>query len=327
MAKAAIIRPHDKFFRAAMGHKSVAIDFFKGNLPIKIQQSLNMNSLALIQQSYIDNKLQETISDLVFSCELADKPAYLTLLVEHQSSSDPMMPFRVHHYIFGMLHSYRKQHPKKLLPAVYAVVFYHGEKVNGHTLNLWECFDDPLNLMPDILYNEINVVDVNEISDKKLSEQPWAGPMARALKHIRQKDMTPYALDILRSILWPLDNHEGMDLLQLLLNYLLRVGNIEDVDTFIDISTKQLSGLMRSEVMTFAETLEERGIQKGREQGIQKGREQGIQKGREEGIQKVALTMLKEGVDAAFIIKTTGLSLQDIERLNESLRETVKDSF
>jgi predicted transposase/invertase (TIGR01784 family) len=201
--------------------------------------------------------------------------------------------------------------PRKLLPAVYAVVFYHGEKVNGHTLNLWECFDDPLNLMPEILYNEINVVDVNEISDKKLSEQPWAGPMARALKHIRQKDMTPYALDILRSILWPLDNHEGMDLLQLLLNYLLRVGNIEDVDTFIDISTKQLSGLMRSEVMTFAETLEERGIQKGRE----------------EGIQKVALTMLKEGVDTAFIIKTTGLSLTDIGRLNQSLREAVKDSF
>jgi hypothetical protein len=84
---------------------------------------------------------------------------------------------------------------------------------------------------------------------------------------------------------------------------LLRVGNIEDVHAFIEVSTEQLSGLVRSEVMTFAEKFEELGRKEGRQ----------------EGRQEVALSMLKEGVDTAFVVKTTCLSLTDIERLTESL--------
>ena len=118
---------HDKFFRASMGHQSVAIDFIQHHFPKKISQALNTNSLKLLQQSFIKKDLQEHFSDLVFSCKLADKPAYLTLLIEHQSSPDKMMAFRIHQYLFGLLSNYRKQHPNKLLPAVYALVFYHGK--------------------------------------------------------------------------------------------------------------------------------------------------------------------------------------------------------
>ena len=110
---------HDKFFRASMGHQSVAIDFIQHHFPKKISQALNTKSLKLLQQSFIKKDLQEHFSDLVFSCKLADKPAYLTLLIEHQSSPDKMMAFRIHQYLFGLLSNYRKQHPNKLLPAVY----------------------------------------------------------------------------------------------------------------------------------------------------------------------------------------------------------------
>lgn len=86
---------HDKFFRAAMEHKSIAIDFIRHHFPAKITASLNTDTLQLLKQSYIDNDLQESLSDLVFHCELADKPAYLTLLVEHQSTAEKLLPFRV----------------------------------------------------------------------------------------------------------------------------------------------------------------------------------------------------------------------------------------
>ncbi|MGL9717671.1 MAG: Rpn family recombination-promoting nuclease/putative transposase, partial [Wolbachia sp.] len=84
---------------------------------------------------------------------------------------------------------------------------------------------------------------------------------------------------------------------------------------------------------------EERGIQigheKGREEGIQigheKGREEGIQIGEERGIQighekgrkereiEVAKNLLKAGVSIDLIAESTGLSLDEIEQLQEEV--------
>ena len=57
------------------------------------------------------------------------------------------------------------------------------------------------------------------------------------------------------------------------------------------------------------------GIQKGRQEGIQKGRQEGIQKGRQEGMQQVILNMLKKQMDIAFISEVTGLSEEEIKKL------------
>ena len=57
--------------------------------------------------------------------------------------------------------------------------------------------------------------------------------------------------------------------------------------------------------MTFAEKMEERGIQKGK------------QEGKIEGKQDITLRMLNEGIDLAFISKVTDLSLADLKRLQE----------
>ena len=54
---------HDKFFRASMGHQSVAIDFIQHNFPKKITQALNISTLKLLQQSFINKDLQEYCSD------------------------------------------------------------------------------------------------------------------------------------------------------------------------------------------------------------------------------------------------------------------------
>ena len=312
MGGPSITNPHDKFFRATMAHKRVAVDFFKSYLPEKVQQALNVDSLMLMQHSYISNELQESLSDLVFSCELADKPAYLTLLVEHQSCADKMMPFRVHHYLFGVLHNYLKQHPGSLLPAVYTLVFYHGQATPyPYSLSLWDCFDDPLGLMPQVLYNALPLIDVNQLSDQELKQQQWVGPMALALKHSRQQDVASYALDILGALPWKMEEPEAVELLQLLLNYLLSSGNIDDVNAFVEASTERLSGRVRSEVMTFAEKLEEQGIVKGR----QEGRKEAFQ----EASEKFALRLLKERIETKFIVKMTDLSLADIECLRARL--------
>jgi predicted transposase/invertase (TIGR01784 family) len=60
------------------------------------------------------------------------------------------------------------------------------------------------------------------------------------------------------------------------------------------------------------------GYVEGLEEGLEKGLEKGIQKGLEEGKMNMAKAMLKEGVDEGFIIRLTGLSQDEIEKLKRS---------
>ena len=66
--------------------------------------------------------------------------------------------------------------------------------------------------------------------------------------------------------------------------------------------------------MTFAEKLEERGMQKGKLEGILEGEARGKQEGKKD----TALKMLNEGVELAFISKVTDFSLADLKHLQEN---------
>ena len=315
---------HDKFFRASMNHPSVAIDFIQHNFPKKITQALNISTLKLLQQSFINKDLQEYCSDIVFSCELADKPAYLTLLIEHQSAPDKMMAFRIHQYLFGLLGNHRKQYPKKLLPAAYSLVFYHGKTTPyPYSLSLQDCFDDPLNIMSEVLYQDIALVDVNLLSDEALKQQEWIGPVTRALKHIRQQEMAPYALDILASLHWSMEKYEAKEMLHLLLKYLLSAGSIEDIDSFMASSSEQLSSPIRSEMMTFAEKMEERGIQKGMQQGKQEGILEGEARGEAKGKKEGEIRLLKKLIKLKFpdakTVSLASLSLDQLELIGQRI--------
>jgi len=71
----------------------------------------------------------------------------------------------------------------------------------------------------------------------------------------------------------------------------------------------------------------QKGIQEGKQEGIQEGRQEGIQEGRQEGIQigeirglqkitGIAEKLLKMGMDIAQIIQVTGLSEEQLKKLN-----------
>jgi predicted transposase/invertase (TIGR01784 family) len=143
------------------------------------------------------------------------------------------------------------------------------------------------------------LIDVNQLSDTALKKQQWVGPMALAMKYIREANLNPYAADILTSIRWKPVSAEDSALIDLLLKYFLAGGNIHNITDFIKQISERLSRPVRSAVMTAAEQLEAIGLEKGRK----------------ENTAEIALKMLKEGSDFAFISKITGLSPKEIERL------------
>lgn len=312
--------PHDKFFRASMQNPPIAQAFFQQYLPTTLLDALDVNSFKLEDSSYIDAQLQETFSDLVFSChynENVDKPqANLVLLVEHQSTADRLMAFRVFHYLFNMLYRIYKERPqnskKDKLPPVYALVFYHGKQSPyPFSLKLQDCFDDPLKLMEDVLTQPVPLIDVNEFDDDALKQQQLLGIMTGAIKHSRDRSIDGYLMSLLNNLnSMDLEGSLALNFVKSVLNYLLVVGNVTDVQQFV-ANAKQLPQPVKGEIMTAAEQL----IALGREEGLEKG----LEKGREENRTEVAINLLKEDAEPKFVARITGLDLTVVEKLKTSL--------
>jgi hypothetical protein len=60
------------------------------------------------------------------------------------------------------------------------------------------------------------LIDVNQLSDEQLTRQQWIGPLARAMKHIREIDITPYLLSILQELRWQTNDPVAKELLPVL---------------------------------------------------------------------------------------------------------------
>ncbi|WP_168121571.1 Rpn family recombination-promoting nuclease/putative transposase [Paenibacillus sp. HB172176] len=86
---------------------------------------------------------------------------------------------------------------------------------------------------------------------------------------------------------------------------------------------RQKAMMDEASLRDWAETAEERGMeigiakgmQQGMQQGIQQGIQQGMQQGIQQGIQEVAKKLLREGLDVSLIVKATGLSEAEIQKL------------
>ena len=72
--------------------------------------------------SFIDENLQTAMADILYGIKFNNKPGYLYLLAEHQSTPDALMPFRLMHYMLQIM----RQHLDKgysTLPVIYPLVF------------------------------------------------------------------------------------------------------------------------------------------------------------------------------------------------------------
>lgn len=270
-------------------------------------KAINTDAIKLENSSFIDKKLQETISDLVFTCRYAEhnSKAKVILLVEHQSSPDKFMPFRVYHYLFNLLYREIKAKTKKL-PAVYMLVYYHGEQTPyPYSMNLADCFDDPCNIMTDILKGDVPLVDLNQENDSELTQQKLMGIMAIALKHYRNKDSKRY-LNLLKEAVNSIDinDKQTLDLVVMVFHYVLSVGNTKDIAKFVEQS-HELPEPMRGEIMTIAEQLEARGEARG----LKTGQNQ------------VIMSLLKNGADPKYVASMAEVELSEVLKLKTQLEQ------
>ncbi len=119
--------PHDKFFKETFSNKEEAIDLLRNALPKQILKNVDLNTLRLDNTSYVDEKLKESFSDLVFDCKYqGETDIKISILIEHKSYAPDYPHIQLLKYMINVWEANIKQ--KQTLIPVIPVIFYHGKQ-------------------------------------------------------------------------------------------------------------------------------------------------------------------------------------------------------
>ena len=275
-----IHQPSDKFFRLSMGEIKVASEFFAAHLPALLLQQIDLDTLQLQKNSFIDEAYKATEADVVYSVQLGESTVYLYLLCEHQSQVDDLLAFRLLVYTVRIIEMHLKQHPEKPLPLVYPMVIYTGDRPWTAALDIFPLFAEAEALARETLLKPYRLLDVNQINDNELKKLQLSGLVAFVLKYRKTRDFNAFLEQLMpwiRDI--ELHNASGAFLAKVVIQYVMDDIPTGKKDLLIQKSEFYLSEALRSEIMTIAQQFREEGMQQGMQQGIQQGMQQGMQQG------------------------------------------------
>lgn len=296
--------PHDAAFKGFMTKQSNARDFFELHLPEQIKRLCDFDTLTLINSAFIDSKLRTRFSDVLYSVQTKMGDSYIYLLVEHQSTPDKLMGWRLMHYAFMAMNQHLQQ-GHKTLPLVVPILFYHGETSPYPYEEVWtQCL--PHAEVAHALYSSpFPLVDITVVEDTEIVSHRKIAVMELAMKHKKLRNdhqkVTEHFVQILNS------HYNDKNDVITILNYLFIIMDspyyTSIVETLIDQAENH-----RGAIMNIAQRL--------KNEGKIEGRVEGKEEGREETLQQIALKSLQLGFSADVISKITGLSISEIQALN-----------
>ena len=326
MSKDVLNHPHDTFVKEILSKKENAQDFFSNYLPARIRNLLDLDSLEICKDSFVEKELKEYFSDLVYKLNLSGaqpdehEAGYLYLLFEHKSTPQRWISFHLLRYQVRMWEQYLKQNEKApKLPVIIPLVLYHGRgrwRLSTQFYDLITPQRPELKAyVPDFSYL---LYDLSDYSDAQIIGMAIMRMFLLLLKYIHHPELAKH-LEQIFSMLADLSPSEQDEYLATILRYLFNATDEVGVDELKQIVEKNIPKGKNKEgiIMTLAERL----IQQGTQQGLQQGVQQGLQQGLQQGVQKSIMDVLEArfgNVTASLRDKLSGISdratLEDVLR-------------
>ncbi|KPA08657.1 Rpn family recombination-promoting nuclease/putative transposase [Pantoea agglomerans] len=298
--------PHDATFRQFLSQPDIARDFMELHLPAELRAICDLSTLKLESGSFVEDDLRQYFSDILYSLKTSNGDGYIHVLVEHQSTPDRHMAFRLMRYAVAAMHRHLEAGHKQL-PLVIPVLFYTGKRSPYPYSTRWlDEFEDP-SLAENLYGSTFPLVDVTVIPDEEIMGHRSMAALTLLQKHIHQRDIATLT-DRLATLL--MADYLSSPQVTALIHYLLQAGESADSEAFVRELAQRVPQ-HGDALMTIAQQLEQKGIEKG----IQLGEQRGIEKGRNEGKLEVARTMLQNGIDRNTVMKMTGLSEDDVSQI------------
>ncbi|MGQ6548432.1 Rpn family recombination-promoting nuclease/putative transposase [Serratia sp. IR-2025] len=303
--------PHDATFRQFLTQPEVARDFMELHLPAELRAICDLNTLKLESGSFVEDNLRQYFSDVLYSLKTtAGDDGYVHVLIEHQSTPDQHMAFRLIRYAVAAMQRHLEEGHKKL-PLVIPMLFYTGKRSPYPYSTRWlDEFANP-ELAGKLYSAAFPLVDVTVIPDDEIAGHRSMAALTLLQKHIHHRDLAEL-VDRLAPIL--LAGYLSSSQVVSLVHYIVQAGETSDAEAFV----RQLAQRVPQHgdtLMTIAQQLEQKGIERGIEKGIQLGRQEGHSEGERDATLKIARTMLQNGLDRNTVMKMTGLTEDELAQI------------
>ncbi len=267
----------------------------------------------------VTKRFKEKESDLIYSVNYKDRPMFIFLMTEFQSTVDKTMPLRFLRYIAEFYENLdRGSQQKHRLPPVLPILLYTGNARWTAPPSFQTMVEQsiPSKYIPHFEYFPILV---NEIPAETLYNMKNAVSAVFYFENSRVEDITA-TIDALFEIVKNEDNEVFMEFRLWLNDCLKPLGDHEILQAADRVfNPKEKKPMFATKVEEFKAKLFEEGRQEGRQEGKLEGRQEGIsegvRKGKQEGIREIARKLKQSGIGLEIISKNTGLSLDEIEAL------------
>ncbi|ASG78293.1 Rpn family recombination-promoting nuclease/putative transposase [Salmonella enterica subsp. diarizonae] len=285
--------PHDAFFKQFLMHPDTARDFLDIHLPAEIRGICDLDTLRLESSHSVEESLKEQYSDVLYSVKMQGTSGYIHVLIEHQSTADKKMAFRMMRYAIAAMHRLLKDENGPL-PLVVPLLFYQ-EKTSPYPLSMsWlDMFALP-ELARRIYSEPFPLVDITVIPDDDIMQHRRIALLERLVTLISAEYTTESQLNSL-------------------LSYMVQRGHTDQPQVFY----RELANRLPQEesMMTLAEWFEEQGMQKGVREGMLEGKREGLQEGKTEERRNIARRMLESGMTREAVAQITTLTDDEIEQI------------
>ncbi|ECX4242069.1 Rpn family recombination-promoting nuclease/putative transposase [Salmonella enterica] len=285
--------PHDAFFKQFLMHPDTARDFLDIHLPAEIRGICDLDTLRLESSHSVEESLKEQYSDVLYSVKMQGTSGYIHVLIEHQSTADKKMAFRMMRYAIAAMHRLLKDENGPL-PLVVPLLFYQ-EKTSPYPLSMsWlDMFALP-ELARRIYSEPFPLVDITVIPDDDIMQHRRIALLERLVTLISAEYTTESQLNSL-------------------LSYMVQRGHTDQPQVFY----RELANRLPQEesMMTLAEWFAEQGMQKGGREGMLEGKREGLQEGKTEERRNIARRMLESGMTREAVAQITTLTDDEIEQI------------
>ena len=214
-----VSKPHDKIFKEILENKEEAVKFINEHLNLEnTKNELNKNDIEIYNKEFIGENFSKTESDIIYKM----KNQNIFFLIEHQSTIDYSMPYRILKYNMAIMDSaidIRKIRNKDYrFPVIYSFVIYTGNR-KWNVQNYIVKKQESLFQSTKEQFGNFQVVDINDYSNEELLKSNMLLSKVMLLEKAKNiNDLENYIEEIIEE---KLDKRQS-DFLIRILNYILK---------------------------------------------------------------------------------------------------------
>ena len=298
---------HDKLFKKILENREQTAEFL--DMVLGSGKDITAKNLELYNKEFITDKFEKNETDIVY--KVTNLNVYI--IIEHQSTADRTMPYRVRKYKTALMDSaINKKEMKKAnykFPRIIAIVLYTG-KQKWENLKL-EDMQEPLEWYKEE-DNEFILVDVNNFKKEETLEGNLIITKVMLLEREENLEDVIKDLEIIMDKEKIKQDIQYKELLKVFIEYTFINEKYKAIRKYIEeLINKIFNEEGDDETMSHVTQLFDEAFDKAERRGEKRGEKKGETKKQKE----IAKAMKADKVSYEIISKFTGLKLEEIEAL------------